>query len=350
MSRQDRVSLIEKLEEKLHSPVICYVITDRENIPPYMIGDDDIRIMHNHFEAVGMKDQINLFLYTRGGAVMPAFRIVRIMRDYCKIFKVLVPYRAHSAGTQIALGADEIIMGKMGELSPVDPSTGNEFNPQDPLNPQQRVSISVEDVKAFFDLAKEAGLVSENHKFEVFRILANRVHPIALGNIQRVSNEIPPLVKKLLDLHMDAIKDKDQINYIVKALTEERTHEYLITYEEAKEIGLKVIRPDEELENLMWRLYGQYEKDLQLLEPFDPVSVLGSQSSVDFRFDAAIIECSSKGHLFIQEGTIYASRPSPIPIPQVAPELPIPAPVPVSVIGVPPPPVVRLKPGKWIEI
>lgn len=54
-----------------------------------------------------------------------------------KQIEVIVPYRAHSTGTLIAIGADKIIMGRLGELSPVDPSTGHPFNPENPVNPKQ---------------------------------------------------------------------------------------------------------------------------------------------------------------------------------------------------------------------
>ena len=54
----------------------------------------------------------------------------------------------------IALGADEIVMSNLSELSPIDPSAANVFNPPDPMNPQNRIPISVEDVMAYFDLAK----------------------------------------------------------------------------------------------------------------------------------------------------------------------------------------------------
>ena len=54
----------------------------------------------------------------------------------------------------ISLGADEIIMSDLSELSPIDPSTANVFNPADPANVQNKIPISVEDVMAYFDLAK----------------------------------------------------------------------------------------------------------------------------------------------------------------------------------------------------
>ena len=60
-----------------------------------------------------------------------------MIREYCDTFSVLVPYKARSAATMIALGADEIVMSDLSELSPIDPATANAFNRTDPKNPQK---------------------------------------------------------------------------------------------------------------------------------------------------------------------------------------------------------------------
>lgn len=69
------------------------------------------------------------------------------------------PGPVNAAATMIALGADEIVMSDLSELSPIDPSTANIFNPQDPHNPQNKIPISVEDVMAYFDLARNKSLL-----------------------------------------------------------------------------------------------------------------------------------------------------------------------------------------------
>ena len=53
--------------------------------------------------------------------------IVSLIREFDKDFEVLVPYRCHSSGTLTALGAKRIVMDQLSELSPIDPSTGNQF-------------------------------------------------------------------------------------------------------------------------------------------------------------------------------------------------------------------------------
>jgi len=63
-----------------------------------------------------------LLLLTRGGAIEPAYQISKLCKSFAaKRFIAVVPRFAKSAATPIALGADEIHMGPLGELGPIDP-------------------------------------------------------------------------------------------------------------------------------------------------------------------------------------------------------------------------------------
>nr|MDO8133355.1 hypothetical protein [Candidatus Njordarchaeum guaymaensis] len=203
---EKRKNLIKEIEAERKSRVICYFLGDRQSHPPgevpnlaTSIAQDAIRPFYEHLEALGRQDRIDLFLYSRGGDTDVPLRLVRLIREYCDCFSVLIPFRAHSAATMICLGADEIVMGKLGELSPVDPTTANVFNPIDPLNPAGRWPISVEDVTAYFSLARDiAKLSTEESTQGVFRALTDKINPIALGNVHRIYNLIRMLVPNLL--------------------------------------------------------------------------------------------------------------------------------------------------------
>jgi hypothetical protein len=336
MTREKRIELIKKIQEKRSSTLICYILGDR---PPFNtnIADDAVRILHDHLESIGRKEQIDMFLYTRGGNLMAPFRIVHLIREFCDKFNVIVPYRALSAGTLLSLGANEIIMGKMGELSPVDPTTGHPFNPQDPLNPGQRIPISVEDVTSFMTFARKRASLSEEKDIDIFRILTSSVHPLALGNIERGYGIIRHVAPKLLEMH---IKDKEKIKNIVESLTEGKVHEYLIPRSEAKnEIGLNVKIPDEELESLIWSLYSVYEQDMGIREPFDPVALLGDQSSSEFYVEGAYIESIPLCDAFVFRGIINSVGPPRIQvIRQALPTQPTPAPAEAPPVPPTPPP------------
>jgi ClpP class serine protease len=135
-------------------------------------------------QTIGKIKNVDLFLYSAGGDTMVPWRLVSMIREYCDKFSVVIPYKAHSSATMIALGADEIVMSNLSEISPIDPSTANVFNPLDSANPQNRIPISVEDVMAYFDLAKNKFKIKGDE--ELSRIFTKfvesnpQIHPLAL--------------------------------------------------------------------------------------------------------------------------------------------------------------------------
>lgn len=309
-SSQDRVQLIKNIEKTLNTSLICYVTGDRENLNT-RIAPDVIRIFYRHLKAIGPQEKISLFLYTRGGDVLTPWRLVNLLREYCNHLSILVPFRAYSAGTLICLGGDEIIMGKLGELSPIDPSVANAFNPQDRNNKSARIPVSVEDVTSFIGLAQEmAGLQKEEHIKDVFLRLSEKVHPLALGNVHRNYSLIRYMGKKLLKLHFknSCPNSSDElINSIISNLTEELfAHNYMISRSEAREsIRLPVTYPPEDLENIMWELYENYEECLHLTEPFNPALLLKNhEQQLDFEASGGIIESKHCLDLFVFEGII----------------------------------------------
>lgn len=65
---------------------------------------------------------ILMFLLSDGGTIEPAYLISKTCKRLCKEkFVVTIPRRAKSAATLIALGANEIHMGLLSELGPIDP-------------------------------------------------------------------------------------------------------------------------------------------------------------------------------------------------------------------------------------
>jgi hypothetical protein len=66
-----------------------------------------------------------LFILSTGGAGEPAYQISKICKSFSREkFIVVVPRYAKSAATLIAIGADEIHMGPLGQLGPIDPQIG----------------------------------------------------------------------------------------------------------------------------------------------------------------------------------------------------------------------------------
>jgi len=139
MSRERRKSIIREIEKKRDSKVITYVTSDRPNLSAHIAGDV-VSLIHEHILAVKKEERnkLDLFIYSRGGQSDVPWTIVSMFREYSEegSFSVLIPYRAHSAATVIALGADEIVMTKKAELGPIDITMGS-----GPYNPTEKIQL-----------------------------------------------------------------------------------------------------------------------------------------------------------------------------------------------------------------
>ena len=67
-----------------------------------------------------LSQNVLLILTTKGGDPDSAYRISRCLQDKYKSFACLAGGYCKSAGTLIAIGASEIVMGDHGELGPID--------------------------------------------------------------------------------------------------------------------------------------------------------------------------------------------------------------------------------------
>ena len=297
-------NLIQKIEKSRDSKVITYVTGDRQ---PFVtkVAEDIIPIFARHLEKIGRQDKISLFLYTRGGDMITPIRLIKLIRSYAKEIEMIIPYRAHSAGTLISIGADKIVMGRLGELSPVDPSTGHPFNPENPLNQKQKMEISVEDLNSYFLLAKEKAGVKDEQMVNVFEDLTAKIHPLSLGNAYRATRMAKQITEKLLLMHFDKTEDKEKIDSIVKEITGDICiHGYPITRDEADSLGLNMVEPDSELEKAMWELYENYAEKMELKKKFDPVAILGGQEMATFKYSGAFIESADLTDSFVFNGRI----------------------------------------------
>ena len=66
------------------------------------------------------KPNVFLILTTNGGDAHAAYRIARLLQIVSTRFFLFVPLRCKSAGTLLALGANELIMNPIAELGPLD--------------------------------------------------------------------------------------------------------------------------------------------------------------------------------------------------------------------------------------
>lgn len=319
MAYDDRKSILKAIESlRKGRSLITLFNFDRATVPSELSGmntqlNSDVKeSLFTVLKETEAREGIDLCLYTRGGDTNSVWPIVSIIREFDPAFEVLIPYRCHSAGTLVALGARRIHMAPLAELSPIDPSTGNQFNPIDPVNQKARLGISVEDMQQYRNFVFDQFSLKENNGDDELRRkylepflsqLTQLVHPLALGNVHRVYRQIQQLAENLLSLQEDAEVDVDRA---VRALTQEfYSHMHMINRAEAsKFLGDRVVGMEEELATQVDELLRQYQETFKFSEPFFLAAHMGDELAKDVRFVGGVLESTERSYLFVTEAMI----------------------------------------------
>jgi hypothetical protein len=305
VSRTDRMNLIREIEAARGSRLLVVIWGDREGGLQTIIAPDAHAVCFQNLESMGHVEKLDVLLYTQGGQTLAAWGLANLVREYCDNLSVLIPHRALSAGTLFTLAADEIIMSRLGQLSPIDPSITSPLGPTVPIpampGQQQIVPISVEDVIGFIALATDAaGLKEERSILSVFDRLSSQVHPMALGAVYRSREQIVSLADRLLSFHMKGDEEKEDRERIVTRLTREMgSHDYLIGRTEAKNfLKLKVADAPADLEQKIMALFEEYSNLLELRQPFNPDAYVGANQNATCTLNRAIVESTEVTTVF----------------------------------------------------
>ncbi len=209
-----RVQSIRSLERKRGSRLITLIHRQEAfgflGIPFYRYIDiEDSEKILRAIRLTPDSMPIDIVLHTPGGLVLAAEQIAHAIKRHKAKVTVFVPHYAMSGGTLIALAADEIIMDEDAVLGSLDPQLGWEY-------PASSVIW--------------ASQAKDRDKLEDKTL-------ILIDVAQKAINQLYLLVKDILEVKMGEEKARD----IAKILTEGRwTHDYPLTVEKIRELGIKV--------------------------------------------------------------------------------------------------------------
>lgn len=316
--------LIAELQKIRGSEVVVYFTGDRFPVPA-QIAEDAVRPLYEHLLNLFLdedegKDQekkvVDLFLYSRGGNVGVPWRIASMIREFCDEFNVVIPYKAQSAATLLSLGADNIVMGRKAELGPIDPSLVRATVGEGALPHQE---ISVEDVNSFLSFVSErAHITDQSALAQTVGRLVDEIGALSLGTVNRENSHIRLVARKLLTTRTSSKLDEERIDAIIETLTEKTySHAHGIARKEAKDIGLPVVEPASEVEELIWQLYLLYEDFLKLNDPISPeVELAQDEKKVLRDLPVAVIESVHRLHVHRVHMDMRNNRKVP-PSPQI---------------------------------
>jgi ClpP class serine protease len=228
-----RQRLIAQIERKRKSRVIL-LVHRQETMSllgfPLMrfIDINDAEEVLRACEMTDPEVPLDLVLHTPGGLVLASLQIARAVRNHKGKVTVFVPHYAMSGGTLIALAADEIVMSPHAVLGPVDPQLG-QYPAASLLKVVARKPVTEVDDQTL--------------------ILAD------LG--EKAIAQVRDAVRELLTRSLPENKAAELAD---KLSTGTWTHDYPITFEEAKRLGLKV---SSEMPKEIYQLMGLYPQPVR---------------------------------------------------------------------------------------
>ncbi|MEM0014503.1 MAG: hypothetical protein QXS42_06840 [Zestosphaera sp.] len=215
--RNARSSIIKALESAYNSKVITLIHRHERislfGIPLYKFIDiEDSEDVLRAIRSTPPDRGLMLIMHTPGGLMLAASQIALALKRHPGRKIVVVPHYAMSGGTLIALAADEIWMDPDAVLGPVDP----QISTQTGSLPAPSI------VKA----VREKGVDKVSDETLVLADIA-----------EKALNQTKDLVAKLLDGKLP----QDKVELVVERLVMGRyTHDWPITAEELRELGLNV--------------------------------------------------------------------------------------------------------------
>jgi len=295
---EERKPLLLKLKSHRKRNLVTLITSTKQPEQHFaaQIATDLLPVFYELFKEGTEEHNVDLLLYSSGGMIDAPWPIVNLIREYYNDFRVIVPWRAHSAATLIALGADVIDMGPIGSLSPIDPQLFIVHEEK-----KETVRAGIEDIYGYYLLIQDTLNLDSTGKTEALKLLASRISPEILGQASRIRNEIRIIATNLLSLHL---KDDKKIESIVSSLVEKlHSHQYMINRREAQRIGLPVNFLDSESETLSSQILASYVTESTMDEPGMAVNFGPGETKKVMHMNRAYVETPDRSFVFKTEYT-----------------------------------------------
>ena len=245
----ERRGLLAKIEEITETRIAVYLANP--NVSPNFIDHNDPLFFNDLLESIGDTESLDIIIDSPGGEANVAERLSHMSRSCCSNLRAIIINSAKSAATMWALSTDEILMGYLSEIGPIDPQI-RMITPQGNTTyvPAQSILNSVGQLH---------GMLQQGIDQRVVMGLLQKIEPPILDVAQNAINFSKQYAFRWLSEHMLA-SDPAKAKEIAEALSDNSrwlSHGKRIGIREAVDLGLNVtrIRKDTRLWNLLWEYY-----------------------------------------------------------------------------------------------
>ncbi len=262
-------SQIAELQSLRGVPVIVYSAS---------INDESVDVLYECLRKLGQQEQLNFVLLTSGGEVTTTHQLALLLHEYTHHLTILVPHTARSAGTLLCLCANELVLGPMAKLGPIDPHVGA-VSPSAHDTPSM---ISATDIYTFRKMAEDwFGVTRKKDRLQVLALLAQRIFPATLSSFYRFDQQIRHIAHELLVYQMPNAEIETRKRIIDQLAGGQYGHDYIISRGEIRNLGLNVRFASSKEEQLLWELLlacrGQIPSYLGLVEKEETIGLIASE-------------------------------------------------------------------------
>ena len=269
------VSLIRELE-KLFDKQIWMLIQNEDSAP----WDGIARDVFQGFEAAKAElEKIVLFVDSPGGSANHAYTLARLFQRRGG-FSAIVPLYAKSAATLLCLGANTLIIGRDGELGPLDVQVvdvereelGSALNGIQSLERLNAFALAAIDQSMFLLLKRTRKKVATllphvlSYVGSLMRPLLERIDPIDYTSKSRelkvaeeyavrlLKPKYPPAMAKRIARQL--VERYPAHGFVIDADEAESYEEFVLEpgQRETFGVGLRIERPSEEIQHVLDRL------------------------------------------------------------------------------------------------
>ncbi len=230
-------SLIKKYSELKKTNLILYASNFNSQVPSH-IEQSDYYYLKDLLDDLP-KEDLDFYIETPGGCTETVEDIVKYIHSEFKKISFVICGEAKSAGTIMAMSANELFMTKTGSLGPIDAQiiTTNGF-------------ISAYDYIDWYEEKKKELKLSP-----VDEIIINKINPGELNSIKNGLNYCEELVREWLTKYQN--KTKREATTISKTLINHKkwhTHNRSLKYNDLEKIGIDITYFDKKLEEIVYRI------------------------------------------------------------------------------------------------
>lgn len=245
--------------------------------------DRDLHLELSGALAVAEKaENCTVFLTTFGGDPDGGYRIARCLRHSYKHVRLVVPSYCKSAGTLIAIAADEIAMGDLGELGPLDIQVlkGSELQENssglDIMQALQQLTSHTEDTfhrllvqtRNFGLSTKLCAEFAADVASGLMAPLIGQIDPIRLGEMERATRVAFDYGSRL-----NAYAQNLTAGALGRLIMQYPSHGFVIDRREARELFKRVSHPSEAEQTFVDSAWARLHRPAEI----DPVVFFQSQ-------------------------------------------------------------------------